>query len=146
MTNVQAAIGVAQIERIDEILTRKRTMAAYYLQELADIPGLTLPVEKPYAKNVYWMFNILLTGTLVGKRSEFMRLLSERGVETREDFIPFNDQKIFIERGLTKPEDCPIASNAGVNGLYIPSGTDISEEEQAYVVAQMLDVVRVMGA
>jgi perosamine synthetase len=141
MTNIQAAFGAAQMTHADELVARKRAIAAYYLEHLAGLPGLTLPVEKPYAKNVYWMFNILLSGPLAGKRAEFMRMLSERGVDTREDFIPCNDQEIFTARGFTKPSDCPIASNAGVNGFYIPSGTDISDEELAYVVEQMKAVV-----
>lgn len=144
MTNVQAAIGAAQMTRIDDILSRKRTMASYYLTHLSGMPELQLPVEKPYAKNVYWMFNILLRGPLAGRRQEFMQKLSARGVDTREDFIPFNGQEIFIEKGMTKLEDCPVANDAGLNGLYIPSGTDISEEEQRYVVQEIRETVREM--
>jgi perosamine synthetase len=69
-----------------------------------------------------------------------MRALKEKGVESREDFIPFNDQTIFIEKGLTMPGECPVASEAGREGFYIPSGTDISEEEQAYVCEVMHEV------
>ncbi len=137
MTNLQAAFGAAQMTHVEDIIERKRTMAAYYLEHLAGIPGLRLPVEKEYAKNVYWMFNLLLEGPLQGKRKEFMLALTERGVESREDFIPFNDQEIYIKKGLTSPGDCPVASNAGREGFYIPSGTDISEEEQVYVCEQI---------
>lgn len=144
MTNVQAAIGSAQMTRIDDILLRKRTMGSYYLAHLSDIPELQMPVEKPYAKNVYWMFNIILRGSLAGRRQEFMDKLRTRGVDTREDFIPFNGQEIFIAKGFTKLEDCPVANNAGENGLYIPSGTDISEEEQSYVVQEIRSVVAEM--
>lgn len=140
MTNIQAAIGCAQLTRIDDILKRKRAMASYYLEHLADIPDIMLPVEKEYAKNVYWMFNIILQGKLKGKRKEFMTALSEAGVESREDFIPFNQQKIFIDRGLAQYDDCPVANMAGDNGMYIPSGTDITTQEQAYVVEQIKKV------
>lgn len=141
MTNLQAAVGAAQMTHIDDILQRKRTMAAYYNKELAGIPGLMLPVEKSYAKNVYWMFLINLTGSLAGKRASLMKKLAERGVETREAFLPFNGQTIFIERGLARKDDCPVANDVGDNGFYIPSGTDITVEEQAYVVAQMKGVI-----
>lgn len=141
MSNVQAAIGAAQMTHVDEILDRKKKMAAYYLTHLADIGDIQLPVERPDCINVYWMFNIILTGALAGKREKFMALLKERGVETRPDFIPFSDQEIFIKKGLTEKGECPVATNAGVNGLYIPSGTDISEEEQAYVVKNIHEVV-----
>jgi perosamine synthetase len=140
LTNVQAAIGSAQLTRIDDILDRKRKMAAYYSEHFKDISDFQLPVEKTYAKNVYWMYNIVLTGKLIGKRKIFIDKLRERGVESREDFIPFNGQEIFIEKGLVNKKDCPVANNAGENGFYIPSGTDISTEEQEYVVKQMREI------
>ncbi len=145
MTNMQAAFGAAQMTHADDIINRKRIMAAYYLKHLANIPGLRLPVEKEYAKNVYWMFNILLEGSLLGKRAAFMKELADRGVESREDFIPFNDQEIYIQQGFTKSEDCPVASRAGREGFYIPSGTDITEEEQEYVVAQIKQVAEALS-
>lgn len=147
MTNIQAAIGSAQMSRIDDILNRKRTMAAYYLQNLRDLSGsIRLPIEKSWAKSVYWMFNIVLDGPLEGRRAEFMHQLQNRGVETREDFIPFNQQPIFIKQGLAKEDDCPVANNVGANGLYIPSGTDITVNEQEYVVEQIQDTVKEMVA
>jgi perosamine synthetase len=140
MTNVQAAIGAAQMTRIDDILARKQTMAAYYHEHLSGIAGLRLPIQLPDTTNVWWMYNLRLEGPLAGKRSEFMKELTVRGVECREDFIPFNDQEIFIEKGLTTPGECPVASEAGREGFYIPSGTDISLEEQSYVVEQIREV------
>ncbi|MBI4138628.1 DegT/DnrJ/EryC1/StrS family aminotransferase [Candidatus Uhrbacteria bacterium] len=145
LTNLQAAVGVAQMGKIDDILRRKKEMAAYYLRELAGISAIQLPVEEPYASNVYWMFNIVLRGPLSGKRTAFMAALKERGVETREDFVPFNLQDIFIARGLTKPEDCPVANDISKDGLYLPSGTDISEPELAHVVASVREVVTALG-
>lgn len=145
MTNMQAAFGAAQMTHAEDVINRKRIMAEYYLKHLANIPGLSLPVEKDYAKNVYWMFNILLEGPLSGKRAAFMKGLAERGVESREDFIPFNDQEIYIRQGFTKSEDCPVASNAGREGFYIPSGTDITEEEQEYVVSQIKQVAEALS-
>lgn len=141
LPNLQCAIGVAQLEKWEEIKKRKRAMAAYYLNALKDIPELQLPVEKPYALNIYWMFLMVLRGALKGKRTEVMAELKKRGVETREGFVPANEQHVFIARGLTKPEDCPVASSFASDSFYIPSGTDISDEELAYVAAQVHDVV-----
>jgi len=137
MTNIQAAIGAAQMTHIDDIIKKKRTIAAYYLKALADIPEIDLPVEKPYARNVYWMFTVTLKGRLVGKRERVMELLEKEGVQTRENFVPFNQQEYFIKQGLAHPELCPIAKHIGENSFYIPSGTDISEDEQATVVAAL---------
>jgi perosamine synthetase len=141
LTNIQAAIGLAQVEKVEKIIRRKRTMAAYYLKALADVEGLILPVEEPHAFNVYWMFNIILGGKLSGKRELVISELKKRGVETREDFTPFNQQKIFIQQGLTKSDDCPVANIAGKDGFYIPSGPDITEMEQKYVVESIKEVI-----
>lgn len=140
MTNLQAAVGAAQMTHIDEILEKKRAMASYYLEHLAGIPDIVLPVEKPYAKNVYWMFNLVLRSTLSGKRLRFMKELRDRGVDTREDFVPFNQQKIFLKQKLTKKLDCPVINKIYNDAFYIPSGTDISIEEQAYVVQHIREV------
>ncbi len=143
LTNLQSALGCAQMDKIDLIIKKKRQMAEYYLKNLAGIEGLQLPVEKDYAFNVYWMFNLVLTGKLMGKRKEIMSQLEEKGVEVRDDFVPFNDQEIFIKSDLTQHEDCPLATQIGKNGFYIPSGTDISEEEQNYVIEQIKEVIKI---
>jgi perosamine synthetase len=142
MTNLQAAVGVGQLSKIKKILKIKRDIAQFYLKELKGIPEIQLPVEKKYAKNVYWMFNIILKGKLSGRRREFMAELKKRGVDTREDFVPFNEQKIFIKQGITKPSDCPVASKIYDDGMYLPSGTKISQNELKYVVKIIKEVIK----
>ncbi len=142
MTNVQAAIGCAQLEHIEKVIASKRRIAAFYGSGLKDVDGLQLPVEKPYARNVYWMYHIVLRGKLAGKRAAFMKYLADKGIDTRPAFIPFNMQRIFIEQGLTKEAECPAANNVAANGLYLPSGPVISEEELAYVVQTVKEAVR----
>jgi perosamine synthetase len=131
--NLQAAVGVGQLEKIEKIIKLKRNMASYYLSNLKDLKNIILPYEAPYAFSVYWMFHIVLTGLLSGKRSEFMKLLKDSGVETREDFIPYHEQKIFIEKGLVKGNECPLSSKYAKDGLYLPSGTDITKNQLKYV-------------
>ncbi len=144
MTNIQAAIGYAQTQKADKIVKIKRDIAKFYLKELAGIPEIQLPVEKKYAKNVYWMFNIILKGKLKGKREEFMNELKKRGVDTRDDFVPFNQQEFFIKKGLTKREDCPVINKIYQDGLYLPSGTQISKKELKYVVKVVKEVVKLI--
>jgi perosamine synthetase len=141
MTNIQAAIGYAQTQKIEKILKIKRDIAKFYLDSLKGIKEIQLPVEKSYAKNVYWMFNIVLRGKLKGKRKWFMDELKKRGVDTREDFVPFNQQEIFLKQGLTKKSDCPIINELYGDGLYLPSGTKISKKELQYVVKQIKEVI-----
>lgn len=141
MTNVQAAIGVAQLNKINEIIELKRGIATYYNDRLANIEDIQLPVQRDYAGNVYWMYNIVLKGRLTGKREEFILALKKRGVETREDFIPFNLQEVFIDQGLTKSEDCPNANYVAYNGLYLPSGTGLKADELKFVADSVIEVV-----
>jgi perosamine synthetase len=142
MTNLQAAIGCAQLERIDFIIENKRKIADFYRKNLEDIPGIQLPAEKPYAKNVYWMFHIVLRGPLKGKRQCVMEELRKRGIETREAFIPYNMQEIFIKKGLTKKEDCPIANEVAENGFYLPSGPILSDEELSFVSESVKEIIK----
>ncbi|MCC7357355.1 DegT/DnrJ/EryC1/StrS aminotransferase family protein [Candidatus Uhrbacteria bacterium] len=143
LTNIQCAIGVIQLKKINEILRLKRSMAAFYTQELNDIEGLQLPVEKSYAKNVYWMYHVVLTGSLEGKRTAIMSKLKERGIETRESFVPFNQQIDIIKKyHLDQPHDCPIANRISREGFYLPSGTVISQLELETVVHEVRSICR----
>lgn len=135
MTNIQAAIGLAQLKRIERIIGMKREIAKFYNKHLSGLKGIQLPVEKPYARNVYWMYHIVLKDSLGIPRSKFMELLAKEGIETREAFIPFNMQDIFIERGLTRPQDCPVANRAGEGGFYIPSGPSLDIKSLRRVVS-----------
>ena len=93
MTNLQAAIGCAQMEKIEEIIEMKRTLSREYNRLLAGCPDLQLPIEKDYARNVYWMYHIVLTGRAAGARAGIMAELAAEGIETRETFIPYNLQE-----------------------------------------------------
>ncbi|MSR71088.1 MAG: DegT/DnrJ/EryC1/StrS family aminotransferase [Candidatus Taylorbacteria bacterium] len=141
MTNITAAIGVAQMSKVKNIIKKKRKVADYYIKAFKTIPQLQLPVAKPYAFNVYWMFSVVLRGTLSGRRQEFMSELKKRGVDTRDHFVPFNQQEIFIKKGLTRMNECPIANDFSKDGLFLPSGPDISPIELKYVSKQVTEVV-----
>jgi len=138
MTNLQAAIGHAQFGKIEEIIAAKRVIAQKYAQRLGGRDDLRLPVEKEYARNVYWMYHIVLAGRNAPRRGEIMKYLSERGIESRENFLPFNMQDIFIARGLTRPDECPVANQLGLSGFYLPSGPVISDADIDYVCHSLI--------
>lgn len=137
LTNLQSAIGCAQVEKIEKNISSKRRIAAYYGQKLQGINEIQLPVEKPYARNVFWMYHIVLKNKGLEERYKIMKYLQGKGIETRDGFIPYNLQDIFIARGLTKKEDCPIANSVAYNSLYLPSGPVLSEEDMDYVVENL---------
>jgi len=134
LTNLQSAIGCAQVKKVDEIISNKRRIALYYTKKLQDITEIQLPVEKPYATNVFWMYHIVLKKKGLEQRRMITNFLRDKGIETRDGFIPFNLQNAFIARGLTKKEDCPIANSVAFNSFYLPSGPVLSEDNMDYVV------------
>ena len=144
MTNVEAAIGVAQLGRIDESIQKKRYIASSYDSMLKDIPALTLPVEKPWAKNVYWMYCIVVEDEFGISRDELMARLLEKGIETRTMFIPMNQQPAFHKLGLfkDKKDRCPVAEELGRKGLYLPSGVGLTDEQIKYICDTIKDLRR----
>lgn len=137
MSNTIAAIGCAQLEDVEFVMQRKREIAQYYSDKLVGIDEIQPPVEKDYAKNVYWMYHVVLKGRAQGKRETVMNKLSGAGVETRVSFVPLNQQKIYIDRHSYDPDGCPVANRVAANGFYLPSGPLITQSEQDYVIRQL---------
>ena len=129
MTNVQAAIGLAQIELIDDHLSRKRRMAALYSERLRTIGNLILPVELPGVKNVYWMYGVVLDESVPFDGRTFAARLREQGVDTRPFFLGMHEQPVLRERGLFAGESYPVTERLARRGLYLPSGLALSEAE-----------------
>jgi perosamine synthetase len=141
LTNVQAAIGLAQFERIEESVHKKRWMAASYAERLKDIQLLQLPVEEPWAKNVYWMYGVVLHETAGMDAVEFARRLSDQGVMTRPFFLGMHEQPVFHKMGLFQDECYPVAEHIARQGLYLPSGmtlTEVQIEKVCQAVHQVL--------
>ena len=129
LTNIQAAIGVAQIGRIEESIQKKRWMAGAYAEQLSGVKGLSLPVERPWAKNVYWMYGIVLDPVLGVDAAKFAHLLSEQGVMTRPFFLGMHEQPVFHEMGLFMGEQYPVTEHIARQGLYLPSGLTLTQEQ-----------------
>ena len=128
MTNLQAAIGVAQLERWDEFLARKKAIGAKYTNLLSDVKHIQLPVAKtPHSENVYWVYGIVLTNGLTG--NQFSELLAKEGVATRSFFCPIHLQPALLKTGLFTSETYPHAEHLWACGLYLPSGVGITDEE-----------------
>jgi perosamine synthetase len=122
LTNVQAAIGVAQLERMEAIVARKRAMAAAYHERLHDLPGLHMPREQAWARSVYWMFGVLVDESTGLDADAFARRLGEFGIDTRPFFLGMHEQPVFLRRGLFRGERYPVAERLARQGLYLPSG------------------------
>jgi perosamine synthetase len=129
LTNLQAAIGVAQVERLEEHVARKRNMAALYNSQLRDVHGLRLPVERPGVRNVYWMYGVVLDDSVPFDAAAFAARLREEGVDTRPFFLGMHEQPVLRERGLFEGERYPVTERIARRGLYLPSGLGLREAE-----------------
>lgn len=129
MTNLQAAVGLAQLERIEENIAIKRRNAALYNSLLEGINGVTTPTERPWAKNVYWMYSILVEDEFGMGRDELRERLRQKGVDTRAFFVPMHLQPVFQGMGLFRGERYPVAEELSRKGLYLPSGLTLTEAQ-----------------
>ena len=142
LTNLQAAIGLAQLERIDEIIARKRWMGQEYTRRLQNVRGLQLPVEHAWARNVYWMYGVVLDERSGMDGVQFAARLREHGVETRPFFLGMHEQPVFHRRGLFLNERYPTAEKIARQGLYLPSGLALTEEQLTRVCEAVKEVLR----
>ncbi len=141
MTNLQAAVGLAQFERIDELVEMRRRNAYYYKELLKDVNGIRLPDEKEWAKNVYWMFSILIEPEFTLAREDLMSKLEKEGIETRQFFIPMNKQPVFRNIGLFRNETYPIAEELSKKGLHLPSSSGLRKEEIENVCNSIIEYI-----
>lgn len=141
MTNLQAALGVAQMEKIDTILQSKRQLAHHYGEGLAKVPGITLPPEASWAKNVFWLYSILVDDqTAHITRDSLMAALQERGIDTRPLFPPVHQQPIYACH-----QTLPVAEKLSQTGLSLPSAVTLSHRDVQKVVEAIAQTMTSSG-
>jgi perosamine synthetase len=133
MTNIQGAIGLAQLENMERYVEARREHAALYNAILGEVPGVVTPPEKEWAKNVYWMYSILLADEFCVSRDSLMSALRTRGVDTRAFFIPMHRQPALFHIGLFEGAGYPVAEGLSERGLYLPSGSGLNEEQIRFI-------------
>ena len=138
LTNMQAALGVGQVRRIETIVDRKRWAAAEYTRRLSDLASLQLPMEHPWARSVYWVYSMVLADDVPFDATEFARRLKTLGVETRPFFLGMHEQPVFHDMGLFKNERHPVSERIARRGLYVPSGLALTLDQ----IERVSDAVR----
>jgi perosamine synthetase len=124
MTNIQAAIGLAQLERIEQILARKLELAELYHAGLADCPGVVRHPQAAWARNIYWMYSILVTDELALSRDQLMAALRERGIDSRPFFFPMHQLPPYEEDG-----HYPVADELSRRGINLPSYPGLTDAD-----------------
>jgi perosamine synthetase len=143
MTNLQAALGLAQLERLDEFVAKKRAMGAAYASLLADLREVQLPLqETAYSKNIYWVFGVVLAERVGIDAAEAMKRLAQKGVGTRPFFWPLHLQPVLKKYGLATGEALPVSERLGSRGFYLPSGLALRPDqinEAAHALREVLN-------
>lgn len=129
MTNIQAAIGLAQMENLENLVGMKRQNAGLYQNYLTD-PEIQHSVEAPNSIHSYWMYSILLRGTTGPHRNEFVDALKAKGIETRNFFYPIHTLPMYANEPNAS---FPVAEDIASRGINLPSSTRLSEEDVIYV-------------
>lgn len=143
MTNLQAALGIAQLERLDEFVIRKRNIGQQYTELLSDLSCLQLPLSKmDYANNIYWVYGIVLKDEVDFDAKEAMRRLGELKIGTRPFFWGMHEQPVFQKMKLFLGESYPIAEKIARRGFYIPSGMALDNEQIKQVSLALHEVIK----
>lgn len=143
MTNMQAALGLAQLERLDEHIKRKRQIGRLYNQLLADVPGLQLPLtHTDYAENIYWVYGLVIKEDIDFDAKEVMIKLGKHKIGTRPFFWPMHEQPVFRKMGLYRGESFPIAERLARRGFYVPSGSSLTDRQIQRVVQCIKDIMK----
>lgn len=141
MTNLQAAVGLAQLERIEEFIVIKRRLGEYYHRKLSAISGIKCQIEKSWAKTVYWMYCIELDQSLNLDADTLMTELGKRGIGSRPFFLGLHEQPVMHDLGLFKGEHYPVTERIARQGLYLPSGLTLTEGLIDQVVDNVRDII-----
>jgi perosamine synthetase len=140
MTNIQAAIGYGQTQRAKELVDKRRIIASWYKDKLKDISGITLPIEAKWAKNVYWMYGILINDEFGISRNDVIHELKKRGVDSRPFFVPMHKQKIFLEKNMFLHDHLPVSEYLGSHGLYLPTGATLTLDNVEVIASVLKDI------
>ena len=143
MSNLHAAVGVAQLERLDEFVARKRAMGRRYTELLADIPGIELPLaQTDYAENIYWVYGIVLRAEVPFDAKVVMQKLAAAQIGTRPFFWCMHEQPIFAKMGLFAGVSCPVAERLARRGFYLPSGIALTESQIDRVSSSLREILK----
>jgi perosamine synthetase len=142
MTNLQAAVGLAQCEKLADTIQRKRHIGARYAELLRGIEGIELPVDRTdYAESLYWVFGVVLKDDVPFDAKSAMKRLQGLGVGTRPFFWPMHEQPVFRRMGLFENESHPVAERIARRGFYLPSGVALRDEQIDAVAAAMRELL-----
>ena len=141
-TNIQAAIGLAQLEKLNKFIVKKRNIGKIYNKKIPKNKIFETPLDKKnYAKNIYWVYGLLVKKKSPISMNSLMKKLKESGIETRNFFWPLHKQPVLKKMGLFKNVKLPVSEYLAKNGLYLPSGLGMTSLQQKYVINKIKKII-----
>lgn len=137
MTNMQAAIGVAQLEKIDWFIERRKEIGRHYLQHLIDCPNLQMPPNEEETESIYWIFTLLLSEDCKISRDDLIKRLKKYNIDTRPMFYPLNEQPPYLCK-----KDFPVSSSIAYRGISLPSSYELTKAEIRHICKVLIDCVK----
>ena len=135
LTNIQSAVGLAQLEKLEKFIKKKRMIGNVYNKHLSGSKMFDIPLKKTtYAENIYWVYGIVFKKNLKTNIDKVMKKLKKFGIETRNFFWPLHQQPILRKMGYFKKVKLPVSENLSRNGIYLPSGLSLTLAQQNYVI------------
>lgn len=143
MTNLQAALGLAQLQRLNEFVEKKKHIGKLYTELLSGLGGIQRPLSQTdYAENIYWVYGLVLSDEVAYDAAGTMKRLGENKIGTRPFFWPMHEQPVFRKLGLFQAEKYPTAERLARRGFYIPSGLAITDDQIVIVANSVINVMR----
>jgi perosamine synthetase len=134
ITNMQAALGVSQVNRLNKIIKKKKEIGKFYYEKFKNNKNLIIqPIKFDYAENIFWIYGIVLKKGSKKNRQEIQKRLLRSNIDTRPFFWPMHKQDIFKKMGFFKKEKHPVSEFLSNNGFYIPSGIDLCYKKLNYI-------------
>jgi perosamine synthetase len=137
MDNLKAALGCAQMEEIEELVSAKMRMGQIYHELFRNEKRLILPITRQRARNVYWMYHVRLADDVAPRRNEILGKLNEEGIETRPGFVSYTLQP-FADKAVVAANPCPVAERVSYSTFYLPSSHGITEDVQTHVAKTLI--------
>jgi perosamine synthetase len=142
MTNLQAGLGLAQLEQIEHFIEKKRQMGSLYTELLSDIDCIELPTEQTdYAQNIYWVYGIVLKDSAPFNAAVLTERLKEYNIGSRPFFYPMHLQPVFKKMGLFEGVSLPVSERLAIQGLYLPSGLGNTIQQFKYVSESLKKII-----
>jgi perosamine synthetase len=145
MSAMQAALGLAQLERIDELLERKRRIFDWYVQELSDLPDIELNYEAPGTRSVYWMVTVIIGKKYRIAKESLVDLMSRKNIDCRPFFYPLSSLPAYkdLRQARTAKKTNPVSYSISAFGINLPSGLNLTRKEIKYVCAALRSVLKI---